>query len=114
MYVLEGFWTGAIAVAGRVDFRALVERLGVPPGGGWSRADVTGCASEVAIEWLGARPVRSDQPFLTLADPRYHERLRSVAFPPPVLFYEGDLGLLDCKLVAVVGARAATATGLSI
>jgi DNA processing protein len=114
MYVLEGFWVGAIAVAGRVDFRALIERLGVPPAGGWSRHDVTGCASQVSIEWLGARPVQTDQPFLTVADPRYPERLRSAAFPPPVLFYEGNLGLLDEKLVAVVGSRAATATGLSI
>ncbi len=49
-----------------------------------------------------------------MADERYPERLRATAFPPPVLFYEGDLALLDERLVAIVGSRAATATGLTI
>jgi DNA processing protein len=114
MYVLEGFWVGAIGVAGRIDFRSLVERLGLPAAGGWSRADVAASAPEVAGEWLAAASVRTDQAFLTLADARYPERLRGLAFPPPVLFYEGNLALLDEKLVAVVGSRAATATGLVV
>jgi DNA processing protein len=40
--------------------------------------------------------------------------VRATPFPPPVLFYEGDLALLDERLVGIVGSRAATATGLAI
>jgi DNA processing protein len=114
MYVLESFWAGAVAVAGRVDFRSLGEALGTPGPHGWPQAEVARLAPSVVEEWFAARAVVSQQPFLTLADERYPSRLREAAFPPPVLFYEGDLALLDGRLVALVGSRAATTTGLTI
>lgn len=41
------------------------------------------------------------------------ERLNDSAQPAPVLYYRGDINLLKTKSVSVVGARAATADGMS-
>ena len=49
---------------------------------------------------------------ITLADERYPERLKEIAAPPLLLFYQGDVELLSQPQIAIVGARAATAAGL--
>ena len=38
-------------------------------------------------------------------DPRYPEVLRHIGWPPERLYYEGDIGLLNGKNIAVVGTR---------
>ena len=38
-------------------------------------------------------------------DPRYPEELRQIGWPPERLYYEGDIGLLNGKNIAVVGTR---------
>ncbi len=44
--------------------------------------------------------------FLTILDKRYPSQLQEIYSPPVVLFYQGDLELLDSKkLLGVVGAR---------
>ena len=44
--------------------------------------------------------------FLTILDKRYPSQLQDIYSPPVVLFYQGDLELLDSKkLLGVVGAR---------
>ncbi len=44
--------------------------------------------------------------FLTILDKRYQSQLQEIYSPPVVLFYQGDLELLDSKkLLGVVGAR---------
>lgn len=44
--------------------------------------------------------------FLTILDKRYPSQLQEIYSPPVVLFYQGDLDLLDSKkLLGVVGAR---------
>ncbi len=44
--------------------------------------------------------------FLTILDKRYPPQLQEIYSPPVVLFYQGDLELLDSKkLLGVVGAR---------
>ena len=44
--------------------------------------------------------------FLTILDKRYLSQLQEIYSPPVVLFYQGDLELLDSKkLLGVVGAR---------
>ncbi|WP_192986985.1 DNA-processing protein DprA [Carnobacterium mobile] len=52
--------------------------------------------------------------WLTILDNRYPEYLRQIYNPPVVLFYQGNLALLEQKLLAVVGARKNTAYGLFV
>ncbi|EOT47513.1 DNA protecting protein DprA [Enterococcus sp. AZ150] len=47
--------------------------------------------------------------FITYFDPMYPEQLRQISSPPLVLFYRGDITLLDAKkIIGIVGARQAT------
>lgn len=57
-------------------------------------------------EWLEEK--LADQKFLTFFSKEYPESLRNIADPPLVLFYEGDLALLEYSKLAIVGARLAT------
>lgn len=52
--------------------------------------------------------------YITILDDNYPERLKNACRPPFVLFYEGDISLLnqDKKRIAVVGSRNATEYGL--
>jgi DNA processing protein len=45
------------------------------------------------------------QSFITCLDPRYPSQLLHLAFPPILLFYTGDLTLLERKMLSVVGGR---------
>lgn len=47
------------------------------------------------------------QPFLSIVDEDYPDRLREMAQPPLILFWRGDLTLLKRPCLAVVGARRA-------
>ncbi|GAF39152.1 Rossmann fold nucleotide-binding protein for DNA uptake [Agrilactobacillus composti DSM 18527 = JCM 14202] len=49
--------------------------------------------------------------FLTILDDAYPNRLREIYDPPAVLFYQGDLTLLQRSCLGVVGARFATTYG---
>ncbi len=54
--------------------------------------------------------------WVTLLDPDYPSALRMIAMPPIVLFYRGNLSLISDynRCVSIVGARAASAYGLSM
>jgi DNA processing protein len=67
--------------------------------------DPAGIARDLA--WLSV-PARC---LLTADDPRYPEQLAAVPRMPAALFVEGDPGALSRPQVAIVGSRAATATG---
>ncbi len=43
--------------------------------------------------------------FITIADSQYPDSLRRLRYAPWILFYEGDIGLLNQRAVAIVGAR---------
>jgi DNA processing protein len=51
---------------------------------------------------------------LTLADPQYPARLKTIADPPPVLYYTGQLLEHDQQALAIVGARKGSHTGRAI
>lgn len=71
-----------------------------------------------AKAWLQAALRQSDAadqlhqaaqtPYITLADASYPPRLKEIPSPPLVLFYRGNLQLLDQLNLGVVGARLAT------
>ncbi|HEY8364197.1 MAG TPA: DNA-processing protein DprA [Haloplasmataceae bacterium] len=49
--------------------------------------------------------------YLTIFDAFYPEKLLNIYMPPLVLFYQGDLTLLDNRVMAVIGSRANTTYG---
>ena len=53
-------------------------------------------------------PLSSTHGFLTLADQCYPLWLKNTPYAPPVLFYEGNLKLLNEPIFAIVGARKCT------
>ena len=57
-------------------------------------------------------PVRV--PYITILDETYPAKLKELRWPPWVLYYQGDLSLLNRHAVSVVGSRNATAYGMSM
>ncbi len=51
------------------------------------------------------------QQAITILDKEYPKQLLDLEFPPFVLFYQGDIGLLNNELIAVVGSRSCSAYG---
>lgn len=52
--------------------------------------------------------------FITYIDDEYPEELRHIAYPPPYLFYRGNIGLLKHPAkVTIVGSREATMYGMN-
>lgn len=70
------------------------------------RADWRGVERDLA--WLD----HPDRHLVTLAMASFPALLRQIADPPPVLFVDGDPGVLSTPQVAVVGSRRATPCGL--
>lgn len=54
------------------------------------------------------------QQAITIYDDAYPDSLRSLRYPPWVLFYEGNLKLLETNMVTIVGSRQVSDYGKSI
>lgn len=67
-----------------------------------------------AIEDELAAGARAGAALIVLGDPAYPEQLAALDPPPPLLWTRGDIGLLSREIVAVVGARIASAGGQRI
>ncbi|MBM7711418.1 DNA-processing protein DprA [Enterococcus xiangfangensis] len=67
-------------------------------------------------EWTADRlyEIKKNHRYLTIEDKEYPESLRHVPTPPLVLFYKGDLTLLNQEHLAIVGAREATDYGYHV
>ena len=117
MQQISGFWAGAIKYRSKIDLWKLSRVRG-----GWNNLE--GCtASElmqcglsrsVAADWLGGVEYQTSAKPVCMADPEYPARLRRVPGAPPVLFFEGESGVLRRKCVAVVGTRNCTRYGMNI
>lgn len=59
----------------------------------------------------GASAIRAGAAVLTPYDAEYPDNLRHIAQPPWVLYAKGNLKLLQCHGIAIVGTRAPTAYG---
>lgn len=56
--------------------------------------------------------IRYDGAYVTIADAAYPKKLKRLACPPWVLFYEGNLELIKRACCGIVGSRKASASGL--
>ncbi|WP_431476879.1 DNA-processing protein DprA [Massilia eburnea] len=65
--------------------------------------------AQASLEWAA----QSGNHLVLLGDPEYPPTLRHIADPPLLLYAKGNLALLQCESVAVVGARHGTAQGRS-
>lgn len=63
---------------------------------------------ECTLQWREEGPSRH---LITLDDPRYPERLKGTADPPPILYVTGEPAVLGEPQLAMVGSRNPTATG---
>jgi DNA processing protein len=79
----------------------LAQRLSAPP------SPMVNNAMQVVAHWAGQPHCQ----WLTWLDVQYPVALSDLADAPPVLYARGDVGLLSCPAVAVVGARAANVAG---
>ncbi|HWR98146.1 MAG TPA: DNA-processing protein DprA [Candidatus Methanoperedens sp.] len=105
----ERFGAAAAILAAPVE--ALTAVRGIGPG---LAAAVHGLDAARAGEAEERRARDQGASILTLADPGYPARLRSIPDPPRVLYLRGTLAPGDDNGFAVVGARAATAYGRTI
>ena len=48
---------------------------------------------------------KNDIQYVTLSSNLYPEKLKNISNPPYMLFYKGDLSLVNEKMIAVIGAR---------
>lgn len=122
----EAYWLALYYAPGigPVRFAELVQYFGGPRqvfSAGWSAWQAAGLRSKVTeylcnpawdkveqdLEWL-------EQPghhLLTLANPDYPAHLREIHDPPPVLFVQGDVSLLNGPQLAMVGSRNPSRSG---
>jgi len=63
----------------------------------------------LTLDWLAADPSRRH--VLTYGDAAYPAALLHTADPPPMLYAQGDLALLNANSLAIVGSRHATPQG---
>ncbi|MEL6349314.1 MAG: DNA-processing protein DprA [Myxococcota bacterium] len=107
MNVIPGFWYAAARHSARLDLSVLNR---ADPAG-WTAAQLSAAGVDAPMSLCSVDDRHIEQPFLTLADPRYPKTLAQVPYAPPVLFYAGDLALLDRPAVAIVGTRKCSGHG---
>jgi len=86
----------------RLATEALARQLKSPPG------DSTRKAIDDTLDWLGG----AGHHLITLADPSYPPALLDTHDPPLLLYVNGNPALLSKPIIAMVGARNASAGGL--
>ena len=107
MHILSGPWHAIAALSGRIDLSNLTDS---PLNDG--SAFHGGSLSDRNKRLMETRaPLASPQPFLRLIDRDYPQKLKHLPFAPGVLFYRGNLNLLNEACVAIVGARKCSGKG---
>lgn len=67
--------------------------------GDWSKI------SEALSKQIPLEEIPIEEPCLTIFDEQYPMELRQLRFPPWVIFYEGNLSLLNNRKITIVGSR---------
>lgn len=123
----KAYWVGLSLVSGigPTRFRRLIENLGSPEAAWKARPaqlaeagldrrtieSLVGARTRVDLEQEMAKLRRLEVGIVTLPDPEYPQRLRTIADPPPILYVRGTLVPEDDLSVAIVGTRKASAYG---
>tara|TARA_B110000037_G_scaffold216200_1_gene274818 strand:- start:90 stop:1097 length:1008 start_codon:yes stop_codon:yes gene_type:complete len=114
---MAGAWIALARHSHRVD----VKRLALVLGSGSAMASVSarelvelGLSARLAGEVSSEAPQAMESDWLTVCSSGYPKGLMALPHPPAVLWYRGDVSLLDKIAVAVVGARNCTPYGRSV
>ena len=99
-YWLPSHWKAAAYKSGKLDFSSLRNESSIQAQG-WLTQNVNHSTSG---EY-------TTHPFLAINNANYPTLLAKVPYAPPVLFYMGNIQLLQERKIAIVGTRHATATG---
>ena len=84
MPILTAFWQGALHLNNKVNFQPLLEN---------KKLTLSSRHQQVLLH--SNQDVLSDIPFLCFTDSHYPVELQNIPFMPPVLFYRGNLSLLQ-------------------
>lgn len=105
---LPAFWNIANQFTSKFDWSSLLEN----PHWVERPSEIPNLTKKMrhAFTTMTDRPI--DVSFITIFDPEYPERLKSVPFAPPILFYSGNIGLLHRPSVAILGSRRCTQQGV--
>ena len=113
-HLVPGFWIAVSRHSGRVDIRLAMSRIG---GGdklvGATKAELreAGFSPRLAQAACSTSSVESKAPWCVFGDEAYPAVLEDLQFPPPVLWWHGNLERLKAPALAIVGARRCTQTG---
>ena len=126
----KAYWVGLSLVSGigPARFRRLIEGLGTPEAvwnarpaqlaeAGLDRRTIESLVAtrpRVDLENEMARLRKLEIETLTLSDPNYPHRLRTIVDPPPILYVKGEIRPEDDPAVAIVGTRKASAYGRQV
>ncbi len=105
MKKISSFWMAAARLSGRLDLSGCIA-AGVDPSVASDHSLLACGVSERLLPRLRQQAwVPDGYLALPLTDPRYPALLRPLPYAPPVLFVDGDPGLLAAPTAAIVGAR---------
>ena len=93
MYILSSFWKASLHLNPNVNFQPLLEKQKL----------VLSLHQQQKIQ--DAKELHSNIPFLCFTDKLYPKVLQNIPHMPPVLFYKGNISLLERRKVAIVGSR---------
>lgn len=110
MPALSPFWSAAVRLTARVDLSGIPDDLdpATLDAAQLVRFGVGPRHAQALVR--GAPPIDAPRA-LRLTDAAYPDTLRRLPHAPPVLFWEGDLGVLGPTGVALVGSRRASGEG---
>ena len=110
-HTLSGLYSGLLPFNGAIDFSTLSKL----PTDQEIRNHVKETVNSVQWKRIQNTPETiHSMPFLTLEDENYPSILRDTPFAPPVLFYKGNLELLEQSSIAIVGSRHCSKDSLSL
>jgi DNA processing protein len=92
----------------------MLERLGGPDRllrAGREALLEAGLPLDLAAQVLSSRDLACSSAFVLAGEPAYPRALHLLPYAPPVLFYRGNLQVLERPAVAIVGARRCTQRG---
>ena len=117
MQELSIFWSEAVEKMGRINFAnwgqsaPQWDKLQQRP---FSELLATKRSTQATCTVRHIEPIRTKWSAVTLADDVYPERLRHISYPPPVLFFEGNLACLEASTIGIVGTRRCSTQGRTL
>lgn len=109
-HTLSSLYSGLLPFSGTIDFSKLPTQPTEKDINKTIRASVNSVQYDRIVK---AESSTHTMAFITLEDPAYPSVLRATPFAPPVLFYRGNLSLLEQSSVAIIGSRHCSKDSLS-